>query len=639
MSENSTSVCSAGCGKPGTLKCPCSKVAYCTKACQKKDWVAGHKKVCTLSKKNRVSGNANNPKSENSTSSKPRIDYRNTTNGNPQELLALYGNLQHESQQAHRQHDFGRVVSLTEKAIEVVSQFPEPLHSLEMVQCYMNLTSAYAQLRSFDKGDHASEKCLTKCDQLESIVNEKQQQMAHMVSSSTEKGFQGKEQMQQTIGYIQKAKEVLMNAYATRSQFVVTLTDLMGRQSVSKGNGSKMLTNEMIQDRATKLKDGLLNAEKAHKLSKEMPNIPKYDPFLFKLRRSMALLHDKLGNFKEGEKILYNAYKEVSCDSSSYEQKTGFENLDLQEIILEELVSLLMRRNEVSKAAKYAQEDYENLIKKRKISPNHLCIGDTLARLAQLQMCIENKGEEADENMVKSLEIREQAFKNKDSENAQEMKETIIADSLMMLSKIRESRDIITPETEHLLLRAQDIYQRNTVEGNRFNFHLQVQNDIQRIRAKLSGTYVPFQKEEEEEDSEDNGSGSDSDVSDVKTVPPKQKNVVKAPKKLIKKKEPAPKYTFPKNDANSRMQAAQSLYENEYFGAAARIFEEAVAIFTEQYGPEHEYTQSAMQNMLIATNNEIIQLWREVVDESVEKYHQEQASSKKNDSIVDDDTW
>ena len=109
--------------------------------------------------------------------------------------------------------------------------------------------------------------------------------------------------------------------------------------------------------------------------------------------------------------------------------------------------------------------------------------------------------------------------------------------------------------------------------------------------------------------------------------------------KLIKKKEPAPKYTFPKNDANSRMQAAQSLYENEYFGAAARIFEEAVAIFTEQYGPEHEYTQSAMQNMLIATNNEIIQLWREVVDESVEKYHQEQASSKKNDSIVDDDTW
>ena len=44
-------------------------------------------------------------------------------------------------------------------------------------------------------------------------------------------------------------------------------------------------------------------------------------------------------------------------------------------------------------------------------------------------------------------------------------------------------------------------------------------------------------------------------------------------------------------------------------------------------------------NQLKRLNNEIIQLWREVVDESVVKYHQEQASSKKNDSIVDDDTW
>jgi hypothetical protein len=44
-------LCGAGCGKSSSLHCPCNNVFYCGKVCQKKDWRAGHKLVCTARKK------------------------------------------------------------------------------------------------------------------------------------------------------------------------------------------------------------------------------------------------------------------------------------------------------------------------------------------------------------------------------------------------------------------------------------------------------------------------------------------------------------------------------------------------------------------------------------------------------------
>ena len=35
-----------GCSKAGDLQCARCKVKYCGKECQKKDWSAGHKRVC-----------------------------------------------------------------------------------------------------------------------------------------------------------------------------------------------------------------------------------------------------------------------------------------------------------------------------------------------------------------------------------------------------------------------------------------------------------------------------------------------------------------------------------------------------------------------------------------------------------------
>jgi 1,2-phenylacetyl-CoA epoxidase catalytic subunit len=67
------------------------------------------------------------------------------------------------------------------------------------------------------------------------------------------------------------------------------------------------------------------------------------------------------------------------------------------------------------------------------------------------------------------------------------------------------------------------------------------------------------------------------------------------------------------------MRLAGQCFESKNFKMAETHLVGAVDFYTRMFGPNHQATAAATQNLGIARQNAILQLWREVAAEEIEK--------------------
>ena len=143
---------------------------------------------------------------------------------------------------------------------------------------------------------------------------------------------------------------------------------------------------------------------------------------------------------------------------------------------------------------------------------------------------------------------------------------TQTAVALTVLAGILEDQGKVGAETEELLLRASGIFQRS--EAYRSNA-MMVLTQLQRIRAR---------REE--------------------------------------------------GEGGSLMRRAGQCFESKDFRQAETLLAKALELFVREYGEQHPNTQAAAQNLSIARQNGILQLWREVVAEEALSLRQEADKGK-----------
>lgn len=143
---------------------------------------------------------------------------------------------------------------------------------------------------------------------------------------------------------------------------------------------------------------------------------------------------------------------------------------------------------------------------------------------------------------------------------------TQTAVALTVLAGILEDQGKVGTETEELLLKASTIFQRS--EAYRSNA-MMVLTQLQRIRAR---------REE--------------------------------------------------GEGGSLMRRAGQCFESKDFRQAEALLAKALELFVREYGEQHPHTQAAAQNLAIARQNGILQLWREVVAEEAQSLKQGGEKSK-----------
>ena len=177
---------------------------------------------------------------------------------------------------------------------------------------------------------------------------------------------------------------------------------------------------------------------------------------------------------------------------------------------------------------------------------------------------------------------------------------------------------MINTDTESLLKQASRIYaacRDDIVRGtlaSPFQFHKTIDTDLARIammiqansknEASGGGTGGIGAKQQ----ATSTGSGSDKG---------KQQQATSTSATKTKQRSTGEKFSFEAGDGQGRMRAAASLYEDERYSDAVIVLGEALDIFTKQHGPDHAFTANAQNNLVLATNQELNCLWREVIEE------------------------
>ena len=81
-------------------------------------------------------------------------------------------------------------------------------------------------------------------------------------------------------------------------------------------------------------------------------------------------------------------------------------------------------------------------------------------------------------------------------------------------------------------------------------------------------------------------------------------------------------------EGGSLMRRAGQCFESKDFRQAETLLAKALELFVREYGEQHPNTQAAAQNLSIARQNGILQLWREVVAEEALSLRQEADKGK-----------
>ena len=494
------------------LCCPCQKVQYCSKECQKSDWKKGHKAVCSTKKDTAGAGTgavvAVAPAAGTTMSAPARPAASSTLT--LQEVEVRLHQIKVITQTAFRNGDLAQGMKLANESLQLASLFPEPRSSIEVSTTCLRLASIYAQTGNAAAAMSMCDQCLERATKWCAAVEPGPHQNA--------------------------AKEILMAGNGTKSHLMLT---------------------------SGKLQEAHDTAARAGVLAKELYSAD--DARQYRPIRALAFVKDRQGKEAEAEGLFLQGYKLLLAQNKPLDPEFNQ--------ALEELISFVMKQQKDgkpregadTKAVVYAEAHVaalETLSMTTVTAPgteaksaddrkrDELILGDAYARLASLRFRSTPAASEV--LMTKTLAIRE---KNIGAESQG------VAITLVALSEMKEAQGKFGPETENLLLRALAAFEKLEKKGS--EHCVRIQAKLERLKALREGRTPPPEENSMFEEVEENLRGGGG-----KKVPGSTQRTSAAGKG--KRVAPTPP-KFDADDGKGRFEVAVQMLQAEYFEEACPI--------------------------------------------------------------------
>lgn len=293
---------------------------------------------------------------------------------------------------------------------------------------------------------------------------------------------------------------------------------------------------------------------------------------------------------------------------------------------------MLIRKGDLQNAEKYARINVKSVTEKKTDDPDELSLSDSLSRLAMV-LKRSKKYEEAEKLLQQALGIREEKLSRSNPLG--------IAHSLIHLAGVQDLLGKVDGELEAKLMRALDIFictkGPNSVE---VRDTLNLLRDVRTRRNTSEGAQAPagagsparggrLQSVEVEDGGDSDGDQdelqcrvtSESKMTQQQSPTAPSSSSSRVPSRTAAAaanvEEDLSKLNLPPGDATARMIHASTYFELSKYSHAEVLISEAYSIFLQQHGPDHPATRTARQNLKVARNNGLNQLWMQVVTEIV----------------------
>jgi tetratricopeptide (TPR) repeat protein len=327
-------------------------------------------------------------------------------------------------------------------------------------------------------------------------------------------------------------------------------------------------------------------AVKARQLASQIYSLK--EPRNFKTLRCMGIIREKQDRITEAEDLFNQAYELVIGVNPGHSEP---------HMVMDDLVQMLLKRDLLESAEKYARAHYEALVEKIPLNePLSFVIGDAGARHASI-LCRMNRNAEAHVLMKQALELRVKYL----GPMAPPVAMTLIA-----LAGICEAMDKPREEIEALLGRAYEIFYKT--EGPSGVHALTTAEHLRKLKL---GQKVLIDEVSDSASSATSSQLSSSRVNDDDDD------------------DPATVPTYAPKDGNGRMRQASVYFEKAKYNKAEVLLAQAADIFAEQVGVDNPVTKTARQNLGVVRHNIITKLWKEVVAEMTDEMNGD--SSAKNE--------
>lgn len=346
-----------------------------------------------------------------------------------------------------------------------------------------------------------------------------------------------------------------------------------------------------------KLDEALESSTRSLKLAESI--YPKNDIRLQKALRTLAIVYDKKGESSEAEKTFFRAYTIVSIHIGP---QTGEAQL-----LIDDITNLLIRKNDLEAAEKYARNNYKSITEKNVTDEKEkLILADSSSRLASI-LVKRSQFDEAEALVTEALKLRE-------TTTMKNVNPLGVAYSLAQLAGIKETLNKLDEDIEGMLMKALDIFSR---------FKGQHSAEVVNTLAQLRSVKNKKSAISGESNTDDN---LEYKILHESKLPKKNASSNGSP---ISAEEQTLLDQFPDSnpDAIGRMVLANRFFEKGSFLSADILINKAHQLFIEQFGPDHQNTIAAKQNLTAVRNNRINQLWMQIVAEEVLKLEEKQNSS------------
>jgi len=546
MASSSTIKCfSADCSEAGKLLCAsCGVAKYCSAACQKDHWKKQHKAEC------KKQGGPTTTKATAATTAAPASQQHHpllppgvkvakvipipanaagrgtsSSSGGAKQTLSDRWNqigrrveeLKMESQAAMSSQDYTLACSLVDQILSLAEQLPDPFSSTEIIHALIIATNAYTQLKNMTVAEEKINAAVAKAEFFWA-------------------NFQDVDEREQ-----ERIQSLLLAATGTKSYLLLQMEDA---SRLNEAEACAMKTLEI--------------AERIY---------PSGSLQLVNPLRGMAIVRDRQNRLPECATYFERAFvlhQDVPTRANQ---------------VLDELINVLMRMQNIPKAEAMARRNYDDLLHAG-IALDDLVLSDAVSRIAAVVARIVGREEETDALLKQALTIREKKM---------DPLSQGLALTRLQCAVTREAHGKLDDETEDMLIKALDAFVKTKSDdlARQANAVLARIKHKRLLQANGGGG--------------GGGGGGDNNTNRVSQ----------------KRSEMAIPTSFEENDGHGRMQAASLLFERDQYTEATALFEEAHAIFARTLGEQHEFTQAAAQNSQVARNKGIQLLCANVLSELV----------------------
>lgn len=288
-------------------------------------------------------------------------------------------------------------------------------------------------------------------------------------------------------------------------------------------------------------------------------------PQIVKALRGLAMVRERQGRMEEAVSHMKRGYELT---------KSNPPQSQIVQMVIEEYVQLLLKMGTVNVAIQVATDNFNQVQEAvKQTNEKNPFVADVHARLSFVLRRV-GRLPEAEQLCAEALKIRQAIF-GPESHQA--------AVTMLSYANLCEVQGKVGPETEAMLNKCLTIFRK--VEGPD-------SSNVKTTIAAISSLRIQRKSLGGNDNNDDNDADDDGLIVTDHVIPASLSEKAKV-----------------------LMDRSNVFFAERKFKAAEPLLLEAFRIFSLEYGPNHQNTKAAKQNLDVIRNNIILELWHEVVRE------------------------